>query len=31
MGEGSQADITTAPREAARLRASELTRKEIEK
>ena len=31
MGEGSQADITTAPREAARLRASEPTKREIEK
>jgi hypothetical protein len=31
MGEGSQADITAAPREAARLRASELTRKELGK
>lgn len=31
MGEGSQADITTAPSEAARLRASELTRRELEK
>lgn len=31
MGEGSQANITTAPREAARLRASEQTRKEITK
>lgn len=30
-GEGSQADITAAPREAARLLASELTRREIEK